>query len=128
MPIRAILFDKDGTLVDFQRTWGPATYEVLSRLCDGEAVFARLPQLSLFDAGRAAAAAGLPVIIETTDVYGKLVGGGARARHTPTSSRARSTGCILQTTLEHLHPDRRRKALSCPGLAERGLPARPHDQ
>ena len=27
MPIRAILFDKDGTLVDFQRTWGPATYD-----------------------------------------------------------------------------------------------------
>ena len=43
MPIRAILFDKDGTLVDFQRTWGPATYDVLSELCDGDrAAFERL--------------------------------------------------------------------------------------
>ncbi len=37
MPIRAILFDKDGTLIDFQRTWGPATHVVLSQLCDGDA-------------------------------------------------------------------------------------------
>ena len=51
MPIRAILFDKDGTLVDFQRTWGPATHTVLSRLCDGDrAAFERLAAVSLFDA------------------------------------------------------------------------------
>lgn len=29
---RAILFDKDGTLVDFDRTWGPAAGAVMSRL------------------------------------------------------------------------------------------------
>jgi phosphoglycolate phosphatase len=27
--IRGILFDKDGTLVDFDRTWGPAAYSVI---------------------------------------------------------------------------------------------------
>ena len=32
MPIRAILFDKDGTLVDFQLTLGPATCDVLTRI------------------------------------------------------------------------------------------------
>lgn len=34
-PIRAILFDKDGTLVDFQRTWGPAARAVMQHLAGG---------------------------------------------------------------------------------------------
>ncbi len=36
MPIRAILFDKDGTLVDFERTWGPAVDAVLRHLANGD--------------------------------------------------------------------------------------------
>src|SRR5438445_550609 len=36
MPIRAILFDKDGTLIDFQRTWGPTTDAVLAHFADGD--------------------------------------------------------------------------------------------
>ncbi len=36
MPIRAILFDKDGTLVDFERTWGPAVETVLHHLANGD--------------------------------------------------------------------------------------------
>jgi phosphoglycolate phosphatase len=36
-PIRAILFDKDGTLVDFDRTWGPAVQAVLRHLAGGDA-------------------------------------------------------------------------------------------
>jgi phosphoglycolate phosphatase len=35
-PIRAILFDKDGTLVDFERTWGPAVEVVLHQLAHGD--------------------------------------------------------------------------------------------
>jgi phosphoglycolate phosphatase len=35
MQIRAILFDKDGTLVDFNRTWGPAVQSVLKDLAHG---------------------------------------------------------------------------------------------
>lgn len=35
--IRAVLFDKDGTLVDFDRTWGPASFAVMHRLADGNA-------------------------------------------------------------------------------------------
>jgi phosphoglycolate phosphatase len=35
--IRAILFDKDGTLVDFDRTWGPAVQAVLRHLACGDA-------------------------------------------------------------------------------------------
>lgn len=34
--IRGILFDKDGTLVDFDRTWGPAAYAVMSDLSGGD--------------------------------------------------------------------------------------------
>jgi phosphoglycolate phosphatase len=34
--IRGILFDKDGTLIDFDRTWGPAAYSVMSTLSGGD--------------------------------------------------------------------------------------------
>src|SRR5882762_141985 len=47
MPIRAILFDKDGTLVDIQATLGPATCDVLHRLSDGKPeLFGRLADLT----------------------------------------------------------------------------------
>ena len=66
MPIRAILFDKDGTLVDFQRTWGPATHEVLTKLCNGDtAAFERLAAASLYDAKERLLLPGSPIVIET---------------------------------------------------------------
>lgn len=34
--LRGILFDKDGTLIDFDRTWGPAAYAAIHRLADGD--------------------------------------------------------------------------------------------
>ncbi|KAB0680784.1 HAD family hydrolase [Aureimonas leprariae] len=34
--VRAVLFDKDGTLLDFEATWGPATAEVLDELAGGD--------------------------------------------------------------------------------------------
>lgn len=47
MTIRAILFDKDGTLIDFDRTWGPAGYEVMRALARGDrAALERLMQVS----------------------------------------------------------------------------------
>ena len=36
MTIKAILFDKDGTLFHFNETWGPWFYDVLSELSDGK--------------------------------------------------------------------------------------------
>src|ERR1700722_3037040 len=36
MTIPAILFDKDGTLIDFDETWGPATYAVMRALAKGD--------------------------------------------------------------------------------------------
>lgn len=34
--IRAVLFDKDGTLIDFERTYGPATAKVILALAGGD--------------------------------------------------------------------------------------------
>ena len=48
-PIRAILLDKDGTLVDFQRTWRPAAQVVMQRLARGNrAAYERLVAASRF--------------------------------------------------------------------------------
>jgi phosphoglycolate phosphatase len=50
MPFDAILFDKDGTLVDFDRTWGVAAYEVMMTLAAGDtAAFHRLADVSGFN-------------------------------------------------------------------------------
>jgi phosphoglycolate phosphatase len=47
--IKAILFDKDGTLVDFERTWGPALQMVLQDFADGRrADYERLAAISGF--------------------------------------------------------------------------------
>jgi phosphoglycolate phosphatase len=37
MTIKGVLFDKDGTLIDFDGTWGPAAYEVMRVLSRGDA-------------------------------------------------------------------------------------------
>jgi len=34
--LAGVLFDKDGTLIDFQRTWGPATYAVMHAMSAGD--------------------------------------------------------------------------------------------
>src|SRR5947208_16858458 len=102
MPIRAILFDKDGTLVDFQRTWGPATHTLLTRLCNGDsAAFERLAAVSLYDAAERRLLSGSPVVIETTYGYGKLW---AEALGVPLTPEfvARIDGLFFQETLDHL--------------------------
>lgn len=104
MPIRAILFDKDGTLVDFQRTWGPATHEVLTELCNGDsAAFERVAAVSLYDAKERRLLPGSPVVIETTYGYGKLW---AQALGVPLTDAfvARVDRMYFQTTLDHLTP------------------------
>lgn len=48
--IRGIIFDKDGTLTDFRKTWGEGTLHVLSELSDGDAALqARLEAALGFD-------------------------------------------------------------------------------
>ena len=36
MALAGVLFDKDGTLIDFQQTWGPATYAVMHAMSAGD--------------------------------------------------------------------------------------------
>jgi phosphoglycolate phosphatase-like HAD superfamily hydrolase len=70
-PIRAILFDKDGTLVDFQRTWGPAVHEVMRRLAHGSrAAYERLAAVSRFVEAEQRFLPDSPLIGEPTHVFG----------------------------------------------------------
>src|ERR1044072_6391764 len=104
MPIRAILFDKDGTLVDFQRTWGPATHTVLTTLSNGDAAgFERLAAVSLYDPGGRRLLPGSPVVIETTYGYGNLW---AQALGIPVTPEfiARIDALFFRETLDHLTP------------------------
>jgi phosphoglycolate phosphatase len=120
MPIRAILFDKDGTLIDFQRTWGPATHVVLSQLCDGDtAAYERVAAVSLFDPASRKLLPGSPVVIETTYGYGKLW---AEALGRPLTREFvdEVDGLFFQATLDHLTPMGDVKAL-LERFAARGL-------
>jgi len=104
MPIRAILFDKDGTLVDIQLTLGPATCDVLSRLSGGEpAMFMRLAELTQVDAEARRLMPGCPVISEATDVYGRIW---AQALGRPYSGdfEREIDRLFLDASLQHLHP------------------------
>lgn len=120
MPIRAILFDKDGTLVDFQRTWGPATHTVMTELCNGDsAAFDRLAAVSHYDPVGRMLLPGSPVVIETTYGYGKLW---AQALGVPLTAEfvERVDRMYFQTTLDHLTPMGDVKAL-LGGFRARGL-------
>jgi len=72
-PIRAILFDKDGTLVDFQRSFGPAVHEVMLHLAGGDrAAYHRLAEVSRFVEADRRFMPDSPLIAEPTGVYGAL--------------------------------------------------------
>jgi phosphoglycolate phosphatase len=72
-PIRAILFDKDGTLVDFQRSFGPAVQEVMQHLADGDrSAYDRLVAASRFVEAGQRFLPDSPLIAEPTSVYGAL--------------------------------------------------------
>jgi phosphoglycolate phosphatase len=74
-PLRAVLFDKDGTLIDFERTWAPVNRAVARLAADGDAALeaklldacgvdpatGRTRADSLFAAGNAAEIAGAMV-------------------------------------------------------------------
>lgn len=52
MPVKAVLFDKDGTLVDVQRTLGPAFAAILRELAGGDpSLLARLAAVCGYDLG-----------------------------------------------------------------------------
>ena len=94
MAIRAILFDKDGTLVDFQRTWGPATHAVIAHLAAGDhATYERLAVVSGFIAADRRFLPGSPLIAGATPDYRPPLGAGARPAGERATSSPRSIGC-----------------------------------
>ena len=73
MPFDAILFDKDGTLVDFDRTWGPAAHDVMSTLAAGDrGAFARLVDVSRFDLEAMTFGVDSPLLAGSSAIYGPL--------------------------------------------------------
>ncbi len=73
MTIRAILFDKDGTFVDFDRTWGPAAYRVMERMAQGDrAGIERLMAVSAFDEAAMRFHPTSPLVAGSSADYGPL--------------------------------------------------------
>jgi len=66
-PIRGIVFDKDGTLFDFNATWGAWSQGMLMELASGDpALMAKLAEVMGFDTDRQNFRRGSIVIAETT--------------------------------------------------------------
>jgi phosphoglycolate phosphatase len=117
--IRAILLDKDGTLVDFQRTWGPAVDAVMRHLAGGDpAAYARLAAASRFDQAAQRFLPDSPLIGEPTSVYGRLW---AEALGRPATADffAEIDRLLCDATTEHLAPIGDPRALLT-ALADRG--------
>ncbi len=69
-PLAGILFDKDGTLVDFDLTWGRAGHDVMQRLGEGDAAaVARLVEAMHYDIGARRFAPSSPLIAGAPDTY-----------------------------------------------------------
>ncbi len=73
MTLKALLFDKDGTLIDFDATWGPAGYEVMRALAgpDGAAL-ERLMAVSLFVEAERRFLPASPLVGGSSAEYGPL--------------------------------------------------------
>lgn len=71
--LRALLFDKDGTLVDFDRTWGPAAGEVIRRIAHGNAEhIAQLHEVSHYIAEEDRFLVSSPLLAGSSAEFGPL--------------------------------------------------------
>ena len=68
--LKAILFDKDGTLIDFHATWGPALKGVIDAITNNVDQRAELYALNAFDPDTLAFAPHSPFIAGTSADYG----------------------------------------------------------
>jgi phosphoglycolate phosphatase len=71
--LRAILFDKDGTLIDFDATWGPAAYEVMRALAgEDEEALAELVRVSEYLLEERRFMPSSPLVAGSSASYGPL--------------------------------------------------------
>ncbi len=64
---RAVVFDKDGTLIDFHATWGPAMVRVLTELSMGDtSVLQAAADRLLLEISTESIAIGSPIVAEST--------------------------------------------------------------
>lgn len=115
----AVLFDKDGTLIDFDATWGPAALSVMEQLADGDgAALDRLMQVSEY------------VLAERRFLPSSPLVAGSSAHYGPLWAQALGRGCdtefltlmdtlFLEAGLAHLAPIGNPQTL-CAGLTARG--------
>ena len=69
-PLAGLLFDKDGTLVDFDLTWGRAGHAVMQSLAGGDpATVARLAEAMHYDVAALRFAPSSPLIAGAPDTY-----------------------------------------------------------
>ena len=74
MTIAGIIFDKDGTLFDFNKTWGVVTKALIEAECAGDVDKMReLAQVLGFDMGHSVFLPGSLVIAETSDVVAEAI-------------------------------------------------------
>ena len=92
--IKGIIFDKDGTLFDFDATWGVATAQMIADECAGDP--ARMDALAadlLFDLPNARFFPGSPVIASTSEVVADLI-----LPHTADQNRTALAARMAQAT------------------------------
>lgn len=71
--LHGILFDKDGTLIDFDRTWGPAAYAVMTILAEGDrSALDRLMAVSHYVEAERRFLPTSPLIAGSSAAYGPL--------------------------------------------------------
>ena len=74
-PLKGVLFDKDGTLIDLQMTWGPAIHAAIHKLAQGDAAKLRAQAETLhFDIETRRLHATSPIVSGATAQYGAAWG------------------------------------------------------
>ena len=74
MSIEAILFDKDGVLIDFDRTWGQWGRSFLADLAEGDAALhGRLADALVYDVDSSVFLPSSPLIAGTSDTWLRLI-------------------------------------------------------
>jgi phosphoglycolate phosphatase len=115
----AILFDKDGTLIDFDATWGPAAFAVMESLADGDgAALDRLMRVSEYVLAERRFLPSSPLVAGSSAHYGPLWAQ-ALGRSCDADFLALMDTLFLEAGLAHLAPIGDPRGL-CIDLAARG--------